>query len=85
MITHAPRTSDCVHTYAAYNMLKYLATNLAPGRKLTLEYMTDGPGWIEQHLPNNTKRLSRIAQRVFAEVGRPRAQLRVVQTALGVK
>ncbi|KAG2446050.1 hypothetical protein HXX76_000652 [Chlamydomonas incerta] len=78
-----PRAADDNDPYA-YNMVKYLATNLAPGRKLTLEYMTDGPGWIEQHLPNNTRRLARIAQRVFTEVGRPRAQLRVVQTAPGI-
>ncbi|KAG2452608.1 hypothetical protein HYH02_002845 [Chlamydomonas schloesseri] len=78
-----PRAADDNDAYA-YNMLKYLATSLAPGRKLTLEYMTDGPGWIEQHLPNNTRRLARIAQRVFAEVGRPRTQLRVVQTAPGI-
>ncbi|GLC60709.1 hypothetical protein PLESTB_001660900 [Pleodorina starrii] len=66
-----------------YNMVSYIAANLSSSLSLTVEYGIDGPGWLSSHLPNQTRLLSVVARRAWADGGRPRSQLRVVMTTSG--
>ncbi|GFR45710.1 hypothetical protein Agub_g7119, partial [Astrephomene gubernaculifera] len=77
-----PRAANDSDPYT-YGMVSYIAANLAVGLSLTVEYGTDGPGWISSHLPTNTKLISAIARRVWAAAGRPASQLRIVEAVPG--
>lgn len=79
-----PRAAHDTDTYAT-NYLSYVATQMAPGLSLTVEYGTDGPGWLGAHLPNATRLLGAIARRVWAAAGRPEELLKVVIAAPGAR
>ncbi len=75
-----PRAANDTDAYIR-GMVTHIATNLAPALGLTLEYGTDGPGWMSSHLPTSTRLISSVARRAWADAGRPREQLRVIQAA----
>ncbi|KXZ45525.1 hypothetical protein GPECTOR_53g111 [Gonium pectorale] len=75
-----PRAANESDSYA-YGMVYYIATNLAPSLRLTVEYSTDGPGWITSHQAANTQLLGTVARQAWADAGRPRGALRLVMTS----
>ncbi|PNH02889.1 Tenascin-X [Tetrabaena socialis] len=75
-----PRAANGSDSYIT-GVVSYLAANLQPNATLTIEYGTDGPGWITSHLPTSTQLIGSVARAAWAAAGRPAAQLRVIQTS----
>ncbi|GIL87882.1 hypothetical protein Vretifemale_15929, partial [Volvox reticuliferus] len=74
-----PRAANESDPYI-YGIVSYIAANLSSNLTLTVEYGTDGPGWLGSHLSNSTRLISAVARKAWADAGRPRAQLRMVMT-----